>query len=134
MLSRCHLCLSEPVAMARKLGCFYNHAGQVYLGQHGPDRALQKHYLVFLVLKRGTMDWGSSGVVSIITQPSGKNLMYLQEKTETPKHTTHTHSIKHVLGVQCPSLLGAVGWKLKHHQNNSTCSRATGTAAFYYHP
>lgn len=43
------------------------------------------HYLVFLVLKRGTMDGGSSGVVSIITWPSGKNRMYLcsQEKRPT---------------------------------------------------
>lgn len=29
------------------------------------------------------MDWGSSGVVSIITWPSGKNLTYLRDKADT---------------------------------------------------
>lgn len=37
--------------------------------------------LALLVRKRGTIVWGSSGVVSIITWPSGKNLIYLQMQT-----------------------------------------------------
>lgn len=52
----------------------------------------EKYYLVFLVLKRGTIDWGSSGVVNTITRPSGKNLMYLCKKKQNTKKTPHTHT------------------------------------------
>ena len=99
--------------------CFFNHPVLSYIicklppKMRSGQKTTESHYLVFLVRKRGTMDGGSSGVVSIITWPSGKNLTYLRDKADT-EHRTRTWNVSLFPGPQTYSCT-AVKPKGRHH-------------------